>query len=92
MAQKVYRECSEYVHGNLSVQSKVPESLIFNENLFDEWHSKAETIKRVLLFSLCLRYILHVQPEQLHRVESVVLEEFGHISAIRELFSSTTDK
>jgi len=88
MAQKVYRECSEYVHGNLAVQSKIPEMLIFNESLFSEWHSKAEIIKRVILFSFHLRYTINIKSENLHSIESVTIEELGHISAIRALFSS----
>lgn len=86
ITQKVYRECSEYVHGNLSVQSKIPDILLFDEFLFNEWHAKAAVIKRVILFTFCLRYSLNFNTNVLYDVESITIENFGHIAAIRDLF------
>lgn len=88
IAQKVYRECSEYVHGNLGVQSKIPESLGFDEFLFNEWHAKADVMKRVISFCFCLRYLPQLNRDKLRLIESNTLDQLGHISGIRELFSS----
>jgi hypothetical protein len=87
MSQKVYRECSEYVHGNLSVQNKIPENLEFSEFLFSDWHSKANTIKSIIIFSFCLRYLRFINVEKLKDIESVILEEFGHLPAISTIFN-----
>src|SRR5690606_23810848 len=57
ISKKVYRECSEYVHGNHSVINKIPDTLIYSEELFEEWNSKADIIKRIVLFTFCLRYL-----------------------------------
>jgi len=92
MAQKVYRECSEYVHGNLSVQEKIPETLIFDEFLFVEWHKKAEIIKRIILFSYCLRYLNTVKSENINIIEENIMEEFGHIEIVREVINSIKQK
>jgi hypothetical protein len=87
MAQKVYRECSEYVHGNFSLQDKIPETLEFNEYLFEEWHKKADTVRRILLFVFCLRYLKFIKQDPLKTIESIVMDEFRHLPAINEVFN-----
>jgi hypothetical protein len=87
IAQKVYRECSEYVHGNLSVQEKIPETLIFDEFLFNEWHNKAKIIKRVILFSYCLRYLKDIKSDKIGTIEETIREEFGHLEMIRDVIN-----
>lgn len=89
MAEKVYRECSEFVHGNMVAHGKIPPSLEFNDNLFQDWNNKASTIKNILLFALCLRYLKFMNDEQLKMVESTVFDEFAFISPIRILFGGT---
>lgn len=87
MTKKVYRECSEYVHGNLTVQDKIPETLEFNEFLFLEWHAKANTIRRIVLFVFCLRYLNFIKVNSLKGMEAIIIEEFGHLPAINAIFN-----
>lgn len=82
MAQKVYRECSEYVHGNYTTQNKLSICLEFNHLIFEEWHSHASTIKKILFFLFCLRYIRFIGNDQLKSIEAIILEEVGHLPAI----------
>ncbi len=85
---KVYRECSEYVHGNHSVISKIPKNIIYSEDLFYEWNSKADIIKRIVLFTFCLRYLKVFSissPEKVKKIESSISEEFKSINQISEL-------
>lgn len=88
MSQKVYRECSEYVHGNMAVQDKIPKALEFNEYLFVEWQTKATTIRRILLFVFCQRYLKFIKKEDLKSIEPIILDEFRHLKPINELFIS----
>ena len=87
IAQKVYRECSEYVHGNISVQDKIPEKLEFNEHLFKEWHTKAQTIRRLLLFVFCLRYLKFIGKDSLQKTEAILISDFGNLHAVRDIFN-----
>jgi len=87
MTKKVYRECSEYVHGNLSVQDKIPETLEFNDFLFSEWHAKANTIRRIILFVFCLRYLKFLKADSLETIVTITMEEFGHLPAINSIFN-----
>lgn len=84
---KVYRECSEYVHGNQSIIKKIPDKLEYSEELFYEWNSKADTIKRIVLFTFCLRYLKHLKEDDVKIVKSTISEEFKSISQIIELIN-----
>ena len=76
ITQKVYRECSEFVHGNSSVIEKIPETLIYSEELFNEWQEKADIIKRIILFTFCLRYLKTLTKDEIEVVENSLAEEF----------------
>jgi hypothetical protein len=87
LSQKVYRECSEFVHGNLSVQDKIPETLQFSESLLQEWHTKSNTIRRSIIFVFCVRYLRYLNSDSLKAAESVILEEFGSLAPVAEIFN-----
>lgn len=57
MSKKVYRECSEYVHGNPEAIGKLPEKLSYSEYLFIEWNRRADTIGYIIQYCFCLRYL-----------------------------------
>lgn len=79
---KVYRECSEYVHGNKSIIDQLPSSLEYSEKLFSDWNLKADTIKRIILFTLCLRYLKHLKSDGVKKIENSITEELKSISPI----------
>jgi hypothetical protein len=92
MAQKVYRECSEFVHGNNAIITKIPTKLEFYEFLFNEWNLKAQTIRRIILFSFCLRYLNLIKGDNLDKIETHIIEEFGSLIPINDFFSRTKTK
>lgn len=79
---KVYRECSEFVHGNKNVMDKIPEKLEYSEELFYEWNIKANTIKRVILFVFCLRYLNQFKEDEIKKIAVTILDEFNSIAQI----------
>lgn len=81
---KVYRECSEHVHGNQPVIDRIPNILEYSECLFYEWNNKADTIRRIVLFTFCLRYLRYLKPVDVRKIESTISEEFKFISQIIE--------
>ena len=84
---KVYRECSEYVHGNQSIIEKIPSNLEYSEEIFKEWNIKANIIKRVILFCFCLRYLKSIKQNDLKKIENLLKDELGGISPITEILS-----
>lgn len=87
ITQKVYRECSEYVHGNQNILDKIPKNIEYSEELFNEWNTKADIIKRIILFTLCLRYLKHFTKEDIKKVENTISEEFKSINEIVQVIN-----
>lgn len=81
---KVYRECSEFVHGNKNIIDMIPEKLEYSKELFYEWNKKADIIKRIILFTFCLRYLNQLKPNEVKIIISTVSEEFKSIPQITE--------
>lgn len=86
LTQKVYRECSEFVHGNNSAIQSLPDNLEYNKVLFESWHNKASSIGRIILFALNLRYLKHINDDSFKRLENINMDNFNNIKPIQELY------
>ncbi len=91
MAGAVYRECSEYVHGNAHTLGHLPDGVAFDQAVFREWHGKAQTVRLVSVFALCVRHLRQFDASRLHSLESVVLDNVGFIPQIRTVFGSPVE-
>jgi hypothetical protein len=87
MANRVYRECSEYVHGNFSTHEDIPVSLEFNETLFTAWHEMAETMQLLVVFAYSARYLKFLQKSERVSIEHIVLDALGTLPAVQEIYS-----
>lgn len=83
LAEKVYRECSEFIHGNRNTFKTLPASIQFDEPTFRIWFEKAKTIRLVLTFALTIRYLGTIDKEQVEKIELVILDEVGFHEAVR---------
>ncbi len=86
MVATVYRELSEAIHGNVPNHIPLPESFVFSEEIFDIWHEKIETIRLVLIFCFCNRYLKELDETDRLRIEPIATEQLGHIESIRIFF------
>lgn len=91
VAEKVYRECSEYVHGNAYTQEILPDCLKFDERLFLDWNEKAQNIRLVTSFALCARYLKFLDKSVIKELEPLIIYELGHIPAIRGYLGGVTE-
>ena len=48
IAGGVYRECSEYVHGNAQTHSEQSGKVMFQDEAFQTWHSKAKSVRLLM--------------------------------------------
>ena len=83
LATKVYRECSECVHGNIPNYVPLPKGLAFDQPTFDLWHAKAETIALVCHFALVLRYLGDLTEAERTAIEPSLSARLGHVPEIR---------
>lgn len=88
IAIKVYRECSEFVHGNYEKISILSEKLIYSEKMFDQYASYFESIKYVISMALFIRFreIFNI-PDNLRGLEAIIMDNLGMISEVQLLYS-----
>ena len=91
-AKSVYRELSEFVHGNYSTWNREKPILAIDEDLIEEYKHKFESISSISHFLLSMRYLKEVQVEDLHKIETHVMDELQHIAEIRLVFGGAVEE
>ena len=86
IAVSVYRECSEFVHGNPIVLDKIPKHLEFKNELMSFWCEKALIMRRVIFFVFTLRYLVDMKADEKNKIEDIVKDDFSMIKPIYDLF------
>lgn len=87
MAKAVYRECSEFTHGNYSVALLLSDELDYDEELFLLWQDKAETIRYIITMMFFIRYKDYIQNKNLAGdLESTIMEYIGTIPEIQAFY------
>ncbi|HAT3683890.1 TPA: hypothetical protein I8552_004782 [Serratia marcescens] len=88
IAETVYRECSEFVHGNARTHVLLPADMNFQNDVFCSWHDKAKIIRLAIIFTFSARYLNYVSKETVERLEPIVLEAIGDLAPVQELFAT----
>ena len=83
LAEQVYRECSECVHGNVPKHVPLPDSLAFSSSSFDLWHAKADVVALLFHFVLVMRYFAELAGADVQKLEAALLARVGHVQEIR---------
>jgi hypothetical protein len=85
MAAKVYRELSQYVHGNIGESAAVLE---FDESMFERFHNQADLVAYVSSFALTLRYVTDELPiKQLRELDKYISVRLGNLESVRNILS-----
>ncbi len=86
IAETIYRECSEYVHGNSHTHNELTNELKFRKAACVEWHEKAKNMHLVILFVFSMRYISFIDVTNRANIEPIIISELGHITELRSQF------
>jgi hypothetical protein len=81
--KKLYRELSEYVHGNARTWAG-PDDIKYDEKLHRAWFEKLETYMVVTMVLLSLRYLQEVEDSAVGELAPNLRSRVGHVSAIAE--------
>lgn len=84
-ARKIYRNLSEFVHGNNETWTQSGIELKYNKPLLERYFKSFYEVSEIILFALCCRYLKSFNEEQLDMI-GVVADELNHISCVRERF------
>lgn len=85
VAQSLYRELSECVHGNVPFYIPLPTTIELDVKTFNLWHKKAETVRLVSQFAMSMRYLKGLSEEDRAKLEMPLNDALGHIEPIRAL-------
>lgn len=90
IAEAVYRECSEFVHGNAGTHAILPSDIAFQKEAFFSWHDKAATMRMAIIFAFSARYLNHITKEATDRMEPIVTDAIGDLPAAQAIFAQSS--
>lgn len=86
LVSALYRETSEFVHGNFSKIDILPMKIEFNEELLEKWLANVGSAKFIVLFLLCMRFSKDLNQSELEKLEDSIREELCGIEEFTLLF------
>lgn len=89
MSTKLYRESSEFIHGNYKTITTDARANGFNEGLLSSWLDAIESSKFVALFLLMMRFSKELKKEELAKIEESVRDELGGIEAFTKVLDAS---
>lgn len=92
LTKALYRQLSEFVHGNYSTWERENPNLSINKKLIDEYKQKFCSVSLLAQFLLSLRFLKEVEKENLYKIESHVMDELQHIAEIRLIFGGAVEE
>lgn len=88
LARNVYRECSEYVHGNYEVMQDTPLQLEYRETFFNNFLDKADSVAYLITFALTIRFWDALKDDFLAAMETPIMSYLGTIPEIIALYGN----
>lgn len=85
LSKKLYRECSEFVHGNHASNKELAMAIGFSKDIFQSWVQKSKSSFFIVQYVLAVRYINDLSKECVLKIESSLVDELGHINGFRTL-------
>ncbi|EPY7082118.1 hypothetical protein ACXEH0_002666 [Klebsiella variicola] len=92
IAESVYRECSEFIHGNALTHQNLPNDISFHEEAFSEWHKKSSIMRLAIIFAFSSRYLNHIDQQKMIIIEPVIMDVLGHLQPIQDAFSKSHEE
>lgn len=86
LVSALYRETSEFVHGNFSKIDILPQKIEFKEELLEKWLTNVGTAKFIALFLLCMRFSKDLDQSELGSLKDSMREELCGIVEFNPLF------
>ncbi len=87
LAKRVYRECSQFTHGNYSAWEVIKYPPVYDEKAFVKFLDEAESIKYIIEYSFFIRFIKEIPKEKITDFESQIRESLGHLKEVTDYLS-----
>ncbi|MGR4841384.1 hypothetical protein ACIPSK_01865 [Rhizobium sp. LARHSG275] len=86
----LYRNLSEFVHGNNETWEASGLSIKYRLDICRKYETQCKKIFEIILMTLCCRHLKSFKAESLEAL-AFIPDEFTHIGAIREIFGGPKD-
>lgn len=87
IASKIYRELSEFVHGNANSHESIPPNFSFDSEIHKTWIKKASSVRDVILYCYSARYLDFLDKADLKNLEPLLIDAIGHLPAIQFIYN-----
>ena len=81
--ETLYRQLSEYVHGNYETWEQENPHLSKNDDLIKKYAQIIKKLRKLSLFLLCNRYLKELSPTQIEQLECPIRDELNYLKPIR---------
>lgn len=88
-AKDLYRDLSEYVHGNHHTWITGSEALKIDEKEIALFNRLLKSFFEIANFALCLRYLKSLKKNQLEQVEPIIMQTLNHVAPIFQHLTSS---
>lgn len=86
LAETLYREMSECIHGNVPNRIPLPKKIAFDEPTFSLWHEKVRTLRLIVNFVFTIRYLSDLDVAGKKIVRAMTIDQLGHLDPVRQVF------
>lgn len=88
IAQTIYRECCEFVHGNNDTHKLLPGTFQYSHESLLKWCKNMDIITPLFLYTFLVRFNKSLTPKNYEEIAPIFCENIGHIAEVRELMSN----
>lgn len=87
IARNIYRECSEFVHGNYGKLLLLPESIEYNEDMVNMYISYFSTARYIVSMALLIRFREVLEDsEKLNLLEEIIMDNLGMLPEVQMIY------
>ncbi len=90
LSAQVYRECSEYVHGNPDTHEDTALTIAYDVSKIVSFHDKVSTVRLCVLFQFFARYLLSLNSADKTKLEPLAIDAFGNLPEIQASFGAAS--
>lgn len=86
LSAKLYRECSEFVHGNPQSFVDAGHEILFDRTVLLQWIDRADTARLTIEYAFLARFLPHLSHQTQLALQDIAIENFGHLVSFQSIY------
>lgn len=91
ISKSVYRELSEYIHGNLAATKQLPTSNVYDKAVINDFANKIEVIRYLVIFLFFVRYKDELDLDKKIKLEHSIMDAIGRHPEVEAYFMTIAE-